>query len=173
MTSTAMAAEMTPSPRWSSRWRAIARCTVVQNLAITESLFSYRSLRAGELPQCLDEWNRKEDHAGNQGRHRDRDPDLLAPPLHRLDQLAVAVGPDRPGLLRDEAAEVAGFTVQREHWDESIQCRHPGHRGPFPQRFDFGQTLPCPVTDTSQIGGGGATSAVGQPVERGAERVAR
>src|SRR5688572_239333 len=117
MISTAMAAEMTPSPRSSPATRR-APATVVAGseracaattsfvVNIWTSCWSTGSL-AGEHLQRLDEGHRHEQHPGQQRGHRDGDPHLLGAPLDGLDQLAVHVAADDPGLLGHQPSEVA------------------------------------------------------------------
>src|SRR5689334_979203 len=115
--STAIAVEMTPSPRSSPVMRRVNRFAAERLSTYVRSRMSPTIgglLGLGEEAHGLDEGDGQEDHAGQQRGHRHRDPHLLPTSLDHLDELAVDVAPDAPGLLADEAAEVAGLAVERE-----------------------------------------------------------
>src|SRR3546814_10630615 len=81
MISTAMAVEMTPSPR--SPRRRVVRWVVV----VIGVLLGVGDLGGAEDAQRLEERDGDEDGAGDEGGDRDGDTDLLAAPLDLLDQL--------------------------------------------------------------------------------------
>src|SRR5256885_14496013 len=96
ITRTAMAALMTPSPRWS----------------LFVLLISVSPSCAGELSQRFDERDREEDDARHECRDRDRYPDLLRAPLHGLDELTLHITANAARFFRDQPAEVTRLAVQ-------------------------------------------------------------
>ena len=112
-------------------------------------------------------------HAGDERGDGDRDPDLLAPLLDRLDELALHVAADGARLLGDEAAEVAGLAVEGEDGDQPVERRRR-RRAPPTRAARRPRTGPggCGRTTRARSRPHAPRPRGGEAVEGGAERVA-
>src|SRR5436309_8903281 len=132
MIRTAIAAETTPSPDSSLTARAAStRSHTYARRNVSSNTVTPPSSRHREEAQGLDERDGHEDHARQQGGDRDRDPDLLAPALDRLDQPAMKVAADRPRFLGYQSTEVARLATQREHGYEAVEGVDSSNVGPL------------------------------------------
>src|SRR5579864_7721711 len=118
MTSTAIAEEMTPSPRSS-------RCLVLTDTCVAPCLWCVedegKGSGGGELVEGGDEGDGEEDDAGDEGGDRDGNPHLLAAALHRGHDPALHLLADGSGLDRQQTAEIAGVAGACEDGDEAVQ----------------------------------------------------